>query len=296
MLGVRAEGGRVSVLGLTVEEASAPPPEPALLRDDLSPARAAERGGLSLAAPSFPAISGGGRGGAPRYGFGGVRALDLPHKERALGILYSLGSHAGVLAVMKRRGWFVPLLAELPPGASVTRGVSDAPAHLLGLNSGDAIHLLLRTDDGLGFRRVAADAAGYDGAWLLDVLYHELAHIEVGGDNPHTRAFYDLEKQVKTEAEAAYPWKRGAGRAVGGGASGGQRFAGWAEAAGDAPAEQPEGQLLGGDRSAAAEGLTAREAAARAAEARLAAAKAAADEERARAEGGGGGGGAPRRG
>ena len=293
-LGVKAEGGRVAVLGVTAEEAGAPAPVQARLRDDLGPARAAAPA-AAAPAPSRAATSGGGRDGAPRYGFGEVRVLEhLPGKERARSALHEVGSHAGVLAVMKRRGWYIPVLAELPPGASVTRGASDAPAHLLGLNSGDAIHLLLRTDDGAGFRRVAADAAGYDGQWVLDVLYHELAHIEVKGDNPHSRAFYELEREIKREAETAFPWQRGAGRALGGGASGGARFAGWGEGGGGAPEPAPEGQLLGGDGSAAAEGLSARDAAARAAEARraaAAAAAAAAADARAPAEGSGGGGG-----
>ena len=293
-LGVRGDGGRVAVLGVTAEEAAQPPPAPAHLRDDLGPSRPAPR-----PPPLLLPTSGGGRDGTPRYGFGEVRPLEhLPHRDRARAILQQLGSHAGVLAVMKARGWYVPLLTELPPGASVTRGASDAPAHLLGLNSGGAIHLLLRTPDGEGFRRVAADAAGFDGQWLLDVLYHELAHIEVAGDNPHSREFYALEKAIKREAEAAHPFKRGAGVMLGGGAAGGARFTGWADGGGEeAEPEPPQGGVLGGAFDARAAGLSAAAAAARAAEARAAAARAAA-EAKARAEegggaGGGGGGGAP---
>lgn len=276
-------GAKIAVLGITAEDAAAPPPVQARLRDDLGPARATAA--ASATAAQRPRTHGGGHDGTPRYGFGEVRVLEhLPEKERARAILYEVGSHAGVLAVMKRRGWYVPVLCELPPGAK--KGDSDSPAHLLGLNSGDAIHLLLRSDDGLGFRKVAADAAGFDGQWVLDVLYHELTHIEQHGDSPHSPQFYALEREVKAEAEAGVAWRRGGGRAVGGGAGEG-RFSGWGEGGGSAPESEPEVQLLGGERSAAVEGLSAREAAARAAEARLAAARAAA-EEKARGEGGGG--------
>jgi len=276
-LGVR-EGARVPLLARTAaaeaaEAAAALTARPPLrVKNDLpgSPLpRAPPPRGPPLPPPRLPGSDG--HDGSPRFGFGEVAELrGWPRAAEARARLVALASHPGVLAVMRARGWFVPVLAELAPAP---RGAGGGDADMekrlcaLGLNEGRGarISLRLRTDDGAGFRRAASGFA-LDGLGVLDVLYHELAHIEQAGDAPHSPAFYALEREVKRAADGYW----GEGRALGGG-GGGEVFGGWEEA-GEAPAQRPafEGGsgVLGGGGGGSGGAVEARERAARAAEAR----------------------------
>jgi hypothetical protein len=89
-----------------------------------------------------------------------------PAPSEARTLLHRLASDPGILGVMKKHGWKVGLLSEMPPEGKV--GIS--PVCLLGfnMNKGQEISLRLRTDDLKGFRR-------YDSIRLT--LIHELAHM-----------------------------------------------------------------------------------------------------------------------
>ena len=227
-----AQGRPLLLYGSTAAEAheAAHPPEAPRLRNDLPGAGAggAPEGYLFRAgapaprAAPAPFIGCDGHDGSPRYGWGRVVvAEDLPDSGRARQILTELASHRGVLAVMRRRGWFVPELGEMsplhPPPKPGCIGYN--------VNHGQCIRLLLRHKGELqAFRRVGAARLGYDGEAVLDVLYHELAHnvAHAGGDHPP--AFYELEREIKLEAQAAGAWEdagqqvKSALQALGGGA------------------------------------------------------------------------------
>ncbi len=140
-----------------------------------------------------------------RWGFGAVRPLaapGLPERARAREALEFFATHPGVLAVMKSRAWFVPVLAEMYPEGAV----NVDPVCVLGLNvnKGAEIQLRLRTDDLQGWRKTAV---------VFKTLYHELAHNEI---SEHTGAFYTLVSALTREGEAA-DWTASEGHRVDGG-------------------------------------------------------------------------------
>lgn len=272
-----AEGTKLLLFGSTnaeVAESSNPTPAPRV-RNDL-PGAPPEKAPFSAPPPRRAPLrlpGSDGHDGSPRYGFGQLQVCEeYSNREEARDILFQLASHPGVLEVMRKRRWFVPTLAEMRPGIKMDR--SDHSVHVLGLNEngGQRILLLLRTDDGQGFRRKGSGFA-LDGNGLLDVLYHELTHIQEHGDNPHSQAFYALEREVKREADAKQHFS-GSGRSTAG--RGGEVFQGWGEGEGSggaggggssAAASAPTGYTLGGD-AGAVRGKTTRELAAEAALAR----------------------------
>ncbi|KAJ8614617.1 hypothetical protein CTAYLR_008987 [Chrysophaeum taylorii] len=129
-------------------------------------------------------------GAAGRTGFGRIEVLpDLPGSETASKLLERLGRDVGVRAVMRERGWFVPVLCEMYPDGKV--GVD--PVCVLGLNEshGQRIKLRLRTDDLRGFRKLLG---------LKKVLYHELAHNE---RSEHDAIFYGIVSDIDRDATKA---------------------------------------------------------------------------------------------
>jgi len=110
-----------------------------------------------------------------------------PPPSEARALLHRLASDAGILGVMKKHGWKVGLLSEMPPEGKV--GIT--PVCLLGfnMNKGQEISLRLRTDDLKGFRR-------YDGIRLT--LIHELAHMV---HTEHDIPFKELNSQLRRELD-----------------------------------------------------------------------------------------------
>jgi hypothetical protein len=125
-----------------------------------------------------------------------------PPPAQARALLHRLASDPGILGVMKKHGWKVGLLSEMPPEGKV--GIS--PVCLLGfnMNKGAEISLRLRTDDLKGFRR-------YDSIRLT--LIHELAHMV---HSEHDIPFKELNSQLKREVQEL-DWRGAPGaRTVGG--------------------------------------------------------------------------------
>ena len=128
-----------------------------------------------------------------------------PSPSQARALLHRLAADPGILGVMKKHGWKVGLLSEMPPEGKV--GIS--PVCLLGFNRGHGleISLRLRTDDLKGFRR-------YDSIRLT--LIHELAHMVHA---EHDVPFKELNSQLRREVEAL-DWRGATGvRTAGGPAS-----------------------------------------------------------------------------
>ena len=250
--------------GSTAAEAheAAHPPAEARVRNDLAgappPSGYLFRPGAAQAAAPKPFIGCDGHDGQPKYGWGRVvPAPGLPDTETSRAILTELATHKGVLAVMRRRGWFVPELGEMSP--------LDPPPKpgCIGynVNHGQCIRLLLRSGaaDLDSWRKTKASRCGYDGSGVLDVLYHELAHnVAFPGSDDHPPAFYALEKEIKDEAQQLAAWGDGAGsgRVLGGRRAGAQGvFEGFSEPSEGAAAQQEPGsagsgggaRVLGGD-------------------------------------------------
>lgn len=128
--------------------------------------------------------------------WGELRALELPQgapraaptRSAALALLSALAADVAVVAAMRRRGWRVLLLSEMPPQGRV--GVS--PVCLLGynVNRGAEIALRLRTDDWAGFRKYLR---------VRETLVHELAHMQ---HDDHDAAFKELNSQLLREIAA----------------------------------------------------------------------------------------------
>ena len=143
---------------------------------------------LNAAAPSAPSSP---------TGFGRSETLPmLPERDKAESILRSLMDDPGVKACMKSRDWHVPVLAEMYPEGKV--GVSDVCVMGLNVNKGEKILLRLRTDDLLGFRKIAS---------IRKVLYHELAHNSI---SPHDNSFFELMRVVERECTEMNWAKNGA--------------------------------------------------------------------------------------
>jgi hypothetical protein len=139
--------------------------------------------------------------GTNRYGFGTISVIEtFADHAAAFDVLYRVGTHPGVLGVMKRRRWFVPNLSEMYPDGKV--GVD--PVCVLGLNknNGQEICLRLRTDDLLGFRKFSI---------VMKTVWHELAHNEI---SEHTGKFYDLVSEL-TSAGDALDWTKSDGHTLG---------------------------------------------------------------------------------
>lgn len=171
-----------------------------------------------------------------------------PPPAQARALLYRLASDPGILGVMKKHGWKVGLLSEMPPEGKV--GVS--PVCLLGFNRnhGAEISLRLRTDDLKGFRK-------YDSIRLT--LIHELAHMVHA---EHDVLFKELNSQLRREVEVL-DWRGAAGaRTVGGPAAANAPTLGLGQA-GTAAATATAGGKVGG--STLQTGVDARAAAATAA-------------------------------
>ena len=126
-----------------------------------------------------------------------------PPTAEARALLRQVSEDAGVLGIMKERGWKVGVLTEMPPVGKVGRSASC----LLGFNKnrGQEISLRLRTDDLRGFRK-------YDA--IMRTMLHELAHMEV---DDHNVAFKELNSQLTRDYQRLN-WKTGSGaRALGSG-------------------------------------------------------------------------------
>ena len=119
-----------------------------------------------------------------------------PPPSEALKLLHQLASDAGILGIMKKYGWNVGLLSEMPPAGKV--GVS--PVCILGvnINQGQEISMRLRTDDLKGFRK-------YDA--IRQTLIHELAHMVY---SEHDNSFKELNSQLKREVQAL-DWRNAPG-------------------------------------------------------------------------------------
>ena len=123
------------------------------------------------------------------HGFTSIETLPgLPNEQEARKILTTLANDPGVLEVMRKRRWKVPILAELYPDGSV----GEDPVCILGLNvnQGAKILLRIRTDDLSGFRKLRT---------IKETLYHELAHNEFG---PHDEKFYRLMREITKESDS----------------------------------------------------------------------------------------------
>ena len=125
--------------------------------------------------------------------FGTITTLPgLDMHDKAYNILLSLATDRGIVGIMKKYGWNVPILAEMYPEGEV--GISEVCILGLNENKGQRILLRIRTDDLEGFRR-------YDN--IRDVLIHELTH-NVHSD--HDSKFYMLMRQLKKESVALDPF------------------------------------------------------------------------------------------
>ena len=136
------------------------------------------------------------------YTFLEYRALPVPDvvtppASAALKLLHRLASDPGILGVMAKHKWKVPLLAEMPPEGKV--GVSESCVLGYNVNQGQEIHLRLLTDDMRGFRVYAR---------IRETLIHELTHNVI---RPHYIHFKRLCSQLNVECRE-FDWKRnGAG-------------------------------------------------------------------------------------
>lgn len=132
-----------------------------------------------------------------KYGFGRIETLPgLPNEQQARAILTQLANDPGILACCIKREWSVGSLAELYPAGKV--GESAVCVMGLNKNAGQQILLRIRTDDLLGFRKIAS---------IRKVLYHELAH---NVHSTHDTKFFQLNRQVEKEC-TELDWTNGAG-------------------------------------------------------------------------------------
>ena len=111
--------------------------------------------------------------------------------------------------IMRRHGWVVDELTELPPSSPARRGARELWGD--NLNRGQRIRLLLRARTG---RR--GTVRWMDEDRVFATFLHELAHMEIG---PHDARFYALLETLKDEAELRVASDFiVCGRCVGGGA------------------------------------------------------------------------------
>lgn len=114
-----------------------------------------------------------------------VPSVIKPPASAALRMLQRLARDPGILGIMEKHKWRVPLLAEMPPEGKV--GVSESCVLGYNVNAGQEIHLRLRTDDVKGFRRYQR---------VRETLIHELTHNVFG---PHDASFKNLCSQLTRE-------------------------------------------------------------------------------------------------
>ena len=132
------------------------------------------------------------------YTFTEYRALPVPAvihppASAALRMLHRLARDPGILGIMRKHKWRVPLLAEMPPEGKV--GVSESCVLGYNVNAGQEIHLRLRTDDLRGFRRYQR---------VRETLVHELTHnVWIA----HDANFKNFCSQLTREC-AAFDWKQ----------------------------------------------------------------------------------------
>ena len=132
------------------------------------------------------------------YTFTEYRALPVPAvihppASAALRMLHRLARDPGILGIMRKHKWRVPLLAEMPPEGKV--GVSESCVLGYNVNAGQEIHLRLRTDDLRGFRRYQR---------VRETLVHELTH---NVWSAHDANFKNFCSQLTREC-AAFDWKQ----------------------------------------------------------------------------------------
>ena len=176
------------------------------------------------------------------YTFTEYRALPVPAAIRppasaALRMLHRLARDPGILGVMRKHRWRVPLLAEMPPEGKV--GVSESCVLGYNVNAGQEIHLRLRTDDLRGFRRYQR---------VRETLVHELTH---NVWSAHDANFKNLCSQLTREC-AAFDWKqsgRSTARVLGGAdARSSDSEETWSEDEAMAATRASSGSALGGER------------------------------------------------
>jgi hypothetical protein len=143
-----------------------------------------------------------GRRQRPRnYGFQHIEPLpQFEDKDVAEDMLNTIANNPGVLKVMEKHHWKVPVLKELYPDGKV--GETDECIMGLNKNNGEEILLRIRTDDLKGFRKMES---------VLNVLYHELAHNEISEHNNEFKALNSLIKKEALEMD----WTRSRGHRLG---------------------------------------------------------------------------------
>ena len=96
------------------------------------------------------------------FGFQHIEPLpQFEDKDVAAEMLNAVANNPGVLKVMEKHKWKVPILKELYPDGKV--GETDECVMGLNKNNGEEILLRIRTDDLKGFRKMES---------VLNVLYH----------------------------------------------------------------------------------------------------------------------------
>ena len=129
-----------------------------------------------------------------------VPSFIKPPASAALAMLHRLARDPGILGIMEKHKWKVPLLAEMPPEGKV--GVSESCVLGYNVNAGKEIHLRLRTDDLKGFRVYQR---------VKETLIHELTHNVFG---PHDNNFKNFCSQLTREARE-FDWKLPGARRLG---------------------------------------------------------------------------------
>eukprot|EP00736_Rhodelphis_marinus_P000617 Rmarinus@m.29579 len=156
-------------------------------------------------------------------------------EQAARDVLVRIASDGGVVAVMKKHNWAVPVLREMYPKEKV--GID--PVCVLGLNTnkGQEIQLRIRTDDLRGFRKYSM---------IREVMFHELAHNRF---SEHNEDFFNFMSQLQREAEAL-DWTQQPGRTLT--APGGVHLPETMEDYVDDPyvSAESHGGILGGSRQA----------------------------------------------
>jgi len=144
------------------------------------------------------------RGGGPTHKFHGLKPLPVLPPGVVPGVsavrqrLKELSEDPGILGVMKRHGFQVGCLSEMPPDGKV--GVDSECVMGLNQNAGQEIYLRVRTDDGQGLRPYAS---------LVPVLLHELTHnVWSGHGNDFKTLCSQLNREYKELQEPGYPATR----------------------------------------------------------------------------------------
>ncbi|KAJ3064347.1 hypothetical protein HDU98_012228 [Podochytrium sp. JEL0797] len=114
------------------------------------------------------------------FSFGTVVPLpEFSDSIQAKNMLIRLREDIGIIEVMRKHQWFIPLLTELHPNDKTILGFNK--------NKGQEISIRLRTDKLDGFRHYAT---------VVKVLLHELVHM-VHSD--HNEAFHEMNSVLNKE-------------------------------------------------------------------------------------------------